>query len=149
MSNKNLQNSATYRNLLQTKGNNKKSHLRTFQNEFNRFRNDLQFRLNCINFAHISAIFLSSNDNPLKTHDSIQQKRFNKLLMENKLKQDPEKVIFNFSKVSLNEAKKSILVKGLSFSLPQSCLVILGDNLELTKIWIKDKDERSFRNFNA
>ena len=37
--------------------------------------------------------------------------------MENKPKQDPEKVIFNFSKVSLTEAEKSLLVKGLSFSL--------------------------------
>ena len=38
--------------------------------------------------------------------------------MENKPKQDPEKVIFNFSKVSLTEVEKSLLVKGLSFSLP-------------------------------
>ena len=52
---------------------------------------DLQFRLNCINFSHIFAIFLSSNVNLLKTNDSIQQRMFNKLLMENKLKQDPEK----------------------------------------------------------
>ena len=48
------------------------------------------------NLAHISAIFLSSNDNLLKTHDSIQQKQFNKLLTECKPKLDPEKVIFNF-----------------------------------------------------
>ena len=45
------------------------------------------------------------------------KKKFNKLLMENKPKQDPEKVIFNFSKVSLTEAEKSLLVKALSFSL--------------------------------
>ena len=95
-----------------------RNHIRTLQNEFNRLRSDLQFRVNCIDFAHISAIFLSSNDNLLKTHDSIQQKKFNKLLIENKPKQDPEKVIFNFSKVSLTEAEKSLLVKGLSFSLP-------------------------------
>ena len=123
MANKNLQNSVTYRkcqqNLLQTEINNKKSHLRTLQNQFNRLRSDLQFRLNCIDFAHIYAIFLSSsNDNLLKTHDSIQQKKFNKLLIESKPKQDPEKVIFNFSKVSLTETEKSLLVKGLSFSLP-------------------------------
>ena len=38
--------------------------------------------------------------------------------MEIKPKQDPEKVIFNFSKLSLIEAEKSFLVKYLSFSLP-------------------------------
>ena len=67
-----------------------RSHLRTLQNEFNRLRNELQFKLNCIDFAHIYSIFLSSNDSLLRTHDSIQQKKFNKLLIENKPKQDPE-----------------------------------------------------------
>ena len=88
------------------------------QNEFNRLRNELQIKLNCIDFAHISSIFLSSNDNLLRTHDSIQQKKFNKLLIENKPKQDPEKVIFKFFKLSLSDAEKSLLVKGLSFALP-------------------------------
>ena len=80
--------------------------------------NDLQFSLNCIDFAHISASFLSSNDNLLQYHDSIQQKKFNKLLTECQPQQDAEKVIFNFSNVSLTEAEASLLVKGLSFSLP-------------------------------
>ena len=87
LANKDLRNSITYRkcqlNLLQKKINNKKSRLKTLQN--------LQFGLNCIDFAHISAIFLSSNDNILKSHDSIQQKKFNKLLRECTTKQDPEK----------------------------------------------------------
>ena len=65
------------------------------------------FLINCVDFAIISPIFLSSNDNLLKTHGSIKQtKKCNKLLMENKPKQDPEKSIFNFSKVSLTEAEK-------------------------------------------
>ena len=173
LANKNLQNSVTYRkcqqNLLQTEIKNKKSHLGTLQNEFNRLRSDLQFRLNWIDFAHISAIFLSSNDNLLKTHDSIQQKKFNKLLIENKHKQDPEKEIFNFSKVSLTEAEKSLLVKGLSFSLPPKQLsysdylinfelfyrsidnlkILSGDNLDFIKTRIKDTALTSFRNYNA
>ena len=66
-----------------------------------------------IDFAHIATFFLSSNDNSLKTHDSMQQKNFNKLLIECNTKQDAEKIILNFSKV-----EKSILLKGLSFSLP-------------------------------
>ena len=60
---------------LQTEINNKKSRLRTLQNEFYRLRNDLQFSLNYIEFAHISVIFLSSNINLLKTDDFIQQKK--------------------------------------------------------------------------
>ena len=55
----------------------------------------LQFSLNCINFLHISAIFLRSNDNILKFHDSIQQKKCNKLLRECKPEQDPEKPTYS------------------------------------------------------
>ena len=169
----NLQNSVTYkkcqRSLLQTEIDNKKSHFRTLQNEFNRLCNELQFQLNCIDFAHISAIFLSSNDNILKTHDSIQQKRFNKLLIENRPKQDPEKVIFNFSKLSLTDAEKTLLVKGLSFALPPKQLIysdylinfelfyrsidnlkiLSGHNLDFIKTRIKDTASTSFRNYNA
>ena len=173
LANKDLRNSVTYikcqQNLLQTEINNKKSRLRTLQNEFNRLHNDLQFSLDCIDFAHISAIILSSNDNPLKTHDSIQQKKFNKLLTECKPKQDAEKIIFNFSNVSITEAEKSLLVKGLSFSLPPKKLsysdylvnfelfyrsidnlnILTGDNLGYVKTKIKDLALISLRNYNA
>ena len=65
----------------------------------------------CTHFCH----FFSSNAILLKTH-YIQQKEFNKLPIGCKPKQDAEKNIFNFS-VSFTEAEKSLLVKGLSFSL--------------------------------
>ena len=64
------------------------------------------------------SVVISSNNNPLKIHDSIQQKRYNKLLIENRPKQDTEKVILNFSKLSLTDAEKTLLVKDLSFALP-------------------------------
>ena len=41
--------------------------------------------------------------------NSIQQKKFNKLLRECKPKQDPEKIVFNFSNVTLTEAEKSLV----------------------------------------
>ena len=89
--------------------------------------------------------------------------------MENKPKQDPEKVIFNFSTLSLTEVEKSLLVKGLSFSLSPKQLsypdylinfelfyrsindlkVLSGDNLDFIKTRIKDTALTSFRNYNA
>ena len=145
-----------------------KINLQTYLLSVDCLRSDLQFRLNCIDFACISAIFLSSNDNLLKAHDPIQQKKFNKLLMVNKPKQDPEKMIFNFSKVSLIEAEESILVKGLSFSLPPKQLrysdylinfetfyfidnlkIPSGDNLDFIKTRIKDTALTFFLNYIA
>ena len=37
--------------------------------------------------------------------------------MENGAKQDPDKVIFNFSKLPLTDAEKSLFVKGLSLAV--------------------------------
>ena len=88
--------------------------------------------------------------------------------MENKSKQNPEKIIFNFSKVSLSEAEKLLLVKDLSFSLPPKQLsysddlinfelfyrtinnlkILSGDNLDFIKTGIKDTALTSFRNYN-
>ena len=89
--------------------------------------------------------------------------------MENKPKQDPEKVIFNFSTLSLTEVEKSLLVKRLSFSLSPKQLsypdylinfelfyrsindlkILSGDNLDFIKTRIKDTALTSFRNYNA
>ena len=123
----------------------------------------------CIDSPHISAIFRGSNDNVLKNHDSIQQKTFNRLLIENKPEQDPEKVIFNFSKVPLIVAEKSLLVKGLSFSLKPKQLsysdyfinfelfyrsidnlkILSDNNLDFMETRIKDTALTSFCNYNA
>ena len=95
---KDFRKSVTYikfqKNLLQTETNNKKPPVRNFQNEFNRLQNNLQ--LACIDFVHISAIFLNNNNNLLITHDYIQHNKFNKLLIKYKTKQDTEMLIFNF-----------------------------------------------------
>ena len=140
--------------------------MRTLKNEFNRLGSDLQFSLICIDFAHIPAIFLSSNDNIVKFHDSIQQKKFNKLLRECKPKQDSENIVFNFPNVTLTKAEKSVLGKGFSFSLPPEKLIysdylinfelfyrsidnlniLSGDNLDFIKTKSKDAALTCFRN---
>ena len=88
----------------------------------------------------------------------MQQKKFNKLLIENRPKEDPEKVIFIFSKLSITDTEKTLLVTGLSFSLPPKQLsysdylinfelfyrsidnskILSGDNLDFIKTRTKD-----------
>ena len=63
--------------------------------------------------------FLSSKDVILKSHDSIQQKKFNVVFKSHQPKDNPGRVIFNYSKISLSDAQNSLLVKKkLQFSLP-------------------------------
>ena len=78
----------------------------------------LQNELNLFYFAHVSTLFIGINDKILKSKSSVQQKKFYKLLQESKTENDPEKVIFNFSKYALSDIEKKLLAKGLNFCLP-------------------------------
>ena len=77
--------------------------------------------------SHIFVLFfLSGNDSSIKTHEDIQENKFNKLLKERQPRQDPEKVIFNYSNISLSDAEKPLLVKGLKFSILPKKLRLFG-----------------------
>ena len=173
LANKKFQDSFSYKtcqhNLLLTEINLKRSRLRVLKNEFYLLHNKLKSVLNCIDFAHVCSLFLSNNDVILKSHDSIQQKKFNVLLRKQQPKHDPDRVIFNYSKISLSNAEKSLLVKGLRFSLPPKKLnyadylvnfelfcrsirnldVLSNGDLDFVKTKIKDAALSSFRFYNA
>ena len=118
LANKNLKTSKTYRKcqrqLLKAETDNKESRLKVLRNKFNLVKCEL---LNFMDFAHICFLFLISNDQSLEKHDKIQQNKFSELLKEYSPRNDPEKVIFKFSKAILNESEKALLFKGFNFSL--------------------------------
>ena len=173
LANKKLQDSFSDKicrhNLLLREINLKRSRLRVLKNEFYLLHNELKSVLNCIDFAHVCSFFLSSNDVILKSHDSIQQKKFIVLLRKQQPKHDPDRVIYNYSKISLSDAEKSLLVKGLRFSLPPKKLncddylvnfelfyrsirnldVLSNGDLDFVKTKIKDAALNSFRFYNA
>ena len=74
--------------------------------------------LHSIDFAHICSKFLKINNLKLKSNSVVQQKKFYNLLKEKRSTQNPEKVIFNFSKYVLLNCEKSLLTKGLNLSIP-------------------------------
>ena len=70
-----------------------------------------------IDFAHVSTLFFGINDKILKSKSLVEQKKFYKRVHENKMENDPEKVVFNFSKCDLSDAEKKLLAKGFNFCL--------------------------------
>ena len=94
------------RQLLKAEIDSKESRLKVLRNKFNHVKCELQIILNFIDFAHICSLFLISNDRSLEKRDKIQQKKFSELLKEYPPRNDPEKVLFNFSKATLNESEK-------------------------------------------
>ena len=105
----------------------------------------------------------------MKSHDTIQQKKFYKLLKESQPRQNPERVIFNYSDITLSDEEKSLLVKGLNFALPPSNLnyadyltnfelfyrsirnldILSNEDLDFLKTKVKDTALSSFRTYNA
>ena len=168
--NKNLKDSNTYKQcqksfLLTIK----KSHPQVLQTGFSFLRKESQSVLNSIDFAHICSLFPTGNDSSIKSHQNIRKNKFNKLLKERQPRQDPEKVIFNYSNISLSDAGKSFLVKGLKFSIPPKKLnyadylvnfelfyrsickldKISNDILDFVKTKIKNAALTSFRYYNV
>ena len=61
---------------------------------------------------------MKRNNLKLKSNSVVEQKKFCNLLKEKLSTEDPEKVIFNFSKYVLSDCEKSLLTKGLNFIIP-------------------------------
>ena len=86
--------------------------------EFDSLCSSLQQQINSIDYAHICSKFLKIKDLKLKSNNAVQEKKFCNLLKEKRSAQDPDEVIFNFCKYVLSDCEKSLLTKGLNFSIP-------------------------------
>ena len=85
--------------------------------EFDFLYSTLQAETNFIDSAHVRSLFLGHNDKFLKQKSTIQQKKFNNLVTNQKPQHDQEKIIFSHSSYVLLEAEKSLLLKGLNFNI--------------------------------
>ena len=87
-----------------------------------RIRQELKGTLSCLDFSYICSLFLVANDDSILRHGNIQKRKL-KTLLEMSLKEvindsyDPNKVIFNLSSDELVDVVKSVLCKGLTFSV--------------------------------
>ena len=128
----------------------------------------LQNELNLIDFPHISTLFFGINYKIVKLKSSVQQKKFYKLLQESKNENDPEKVIFYFSKYVLSDTEKNPLAKDLNFRLLpkqfkyadylvhfelfyryiRNLEILSNEDLDFVKTKTKETSLSSFRQYN-
>ena len=172
LANRSLRFSLTYvhcqSNLLLEEIRLKKSNVRVLRKEFDNLRSSLQQQINSIDYAHICSKFLKINDLKLKSNSVVQQKKFCNLLKEKRSTQNPEKVIFNFSKYVLSDCEKSLLTKGLNFSIPCKKLdyadylvqfelffrdirnldILSNEDLDFVKTKTKEAALSSYRSYN-
>ena len=122
VSNRSLKSSDAYRQcqirVLKEEISNKKSIIRQRQSELVLLKNHLKASMNVIDYAHICSIFLISNDKTLTKQKDIKDRKIIGLIKGKGKGINPENVIFNFSSYLLSDNDKSLLSKGLNFSLP-------------------------------
>ena len=108
------------RKLLKQEIANKKSARRTIDLQLKQLKDALVRRLSLVDFSHIISLFLRSNDATLTKLQEVHKKKLYNLgfFERDKDTNDPEQVIRNFSSYILSDDEKSLLAKGLNFSLP-------------------------------
>ena len=85
-------------------------------------REELEVTLSCLDFSYTCSLFLVANDNSILHHDNIQKWKSENLfeiLLEKVINDshDPNNVIFDFFSYELRDVEKSVLCKGLNFSV--------------------------------
>ena len=128
----------------------------------------MQHEISFIDFAHVSSLFLRSNNRILASKSAIQQRNLSHLVKSSISIHDTNKVIFNFSKYELYDGEKGLLAKGLNFSLPPKHLdyadylanfelfyrnicnlgILPNEDLDFVKTKIKEAALSSYRNYN-
>ena len=101
--------------LLQEEICHKRSSVKFLKKEFNSIPSLLQHETSFIDFAQISSLFLKSNNKMLTSKSAAQQK--GKLIEFKISMQDPNKIMFKFSKYELSDCLKRLLAKCLNFRL--------------------------------
>ena len=131
VSNKQLRASKAYiscqKRLLNQEVNNKQKAAKILQQKVIEVKNSLNCKMSYIDYVHVCNTFLVSNNKNISKVKETQDKKLCNLLLKNVCKnsetcQDTDKVIFNFSSYNLNDHEKSVLSKGLNFTIPPKAI---------------------------
>ena len=124
--NLNLRNSSTYRDcqqrLLNEELNNKKEELNDSKHELSNLYENLYSEISFLDLKHIHTVITNGNEKTINTIKSTQNKKLEKLIIDYNNNKGTGKIIYNFSTHVLTDPQKSLLSKGLNFSIPQKYL---------------------------
>ena len=128
--------------LLKEEINIKKSKSKKHLLELNSVKKQLQSKINFYDFWHVCTLFLNINNKNLSRAKSIQNKKFDLISATS---HDPQKVIFNLSSHDLSDDEKSLLCKGLKFSIPPKRLDY-GDHMLPFDLLFRDLNKNKMSN---
>ena len=124
VSNSVLKTSKAYRDcqqkLLRQEISNKKSLRRSKLSEIKKLKNELVRCMSVVDVTHIISLSTRSHDATLSKYKDVHMKKLYNLgyFERDRDRNDPDQVIHNFSSYELSDVEKSLLAKGLNFSIP-------------------------------
>ena len=127
VANKRLESSEAYlscqRRLLDQQMSIKYKSIRALNNKITSMKNNLYSEMSFIDYVHVITKFLVSNDKNIYKIRKNQSKKFHNLVLNNSYhnsvtSHNPDMVIFNFLSHALSTTEKSLLSKGLNFTIP-------------------------------
>ena len=127
VANKQLESSEAYlscqRRLLNQEMFIKYKSIQALNNKITSMKNNLYSEMSFIDYVHVITKFLVSTDKNIYKIHKNQGKKLHNLFLNNSYhnsvtSHNPDKVIFNFSSHVLNTTEKSLLSKGLNFTIP-------------------------------
>ena len=108
--------------LLEEKIKSERKRINTLENNAQWVKEELQKTFSVLDFSYICSLFVVANDKSILHHDNIHKQKLQNLLKisSNNIFSDshkPDRGIFNFSSYKLTNDEKSVLCKGLNFSV--------------------------------
>ena len=103
----------------------KKKSIKEHKNHHYKLLTEIKPQVNHVNFAHISSIFLICNGKNIRKCKEVEDRKILKNCKNVLSRNIPDKVIYNFSSVTLSDSDKSLLSNGLNFALPPASLEYL------------------------
>ena len=134
LANRYLNNSHVYRNcqltLLDEEIKSKRRRINTLGNDTDRVKEEVQRTFSVLDFSYICSFFLVAKDKSILQYDNIHKRKLENLLKisSNDIfshSHNPDRLIFNFSSYKLTGDEKSVLCKGLNFSIKPGLIEFL------------------------
>ena len=110
------------RKLLELEIQNKIKEINRLKDTVNKCFEDLKRHINTIDTNHVKCFIQEQNSKKLRKVKAIHVRKLFNLGIDKQKELDPNKVVFNYSDVTLSNSLKTLLAKGLQYALPPNRL---------------------------
>ena len=119
------------------------------RNELKIIKDELQLSMSFLDYTHVVSCLSQVVDKYIVSRRIVQDKKLCNLLKRSRVSQnDPDKVIHNLSDYELSSTEKSILVKGLNYSIGPGKLNYADYCAQFEQLFVDIKNNAELSHYN-